>query len=391
MGFFESYIACLEKLYPETARVFDFKTRVSPNLICPETVKVPLALKDEAERIVRAFFALRSLPDRALELESIAPPIIDPGNTSVLMSYDFHVDESGHLRLIEINTNAAMSLITDSIHEAKKVENPFSNDFRNDIIESFREEARAAGSGFQRVAIVDEKPEEQRLLIEFLIYKELFDRAGCDSRVRDVSDLRFENGRLIDVDDRSPIDLVYNRHTDFYFRTDACAALRMATQARAATITPHPHEYRLLADKERLLELSKPGMIDALTISESHRHTIRAALIPTVELASLGDADAIWSNRKKWFFKPKRSFGGKAVYRGATITRSMFEQVLRGEFLAQEYVRAPHVLVSGEEFKYDLRFFAYRDHIQLACARVYKGQATNAQSPGGGIAALEWV
>ena len=48
-------------------------------------------------------------------------------------------------------------------------------------------------------------------------------------------------------------------------------------------------------------------------------------------------------------------------------------------------------LVSGEEYKFDLRFYVYRDALQLMVARVYQGQVTNLRTPGGGFAAVRVV
>ena len=105
------------------------------------------------------------------------------------------------------------------------------------------------------------------------------------------------------------------------------------------------------------------------------------------------DPVALWSERKRWFFKPRRSHGGKAVYRGSSMSRGTFDSILAGDYLAQEMVPPPVVSFAGEEepLKYDLRFYAYRDRVQLACARLYRGQMTNAQSLGGGIAPIRWT
>ena len=139
------------------------------------------------------------------------------------------------------------------------------------------------------------------------------------------------------------------------------------------------------------MELSRPGAIEALALSSEEHATLAATLLRTLPIKDFTDHQQLWSERKKWFFKTEHSFGGKAAYRGSSIARPVFAQILAGPYLAQEYVPAPAVKVGSEEFKYDLRFFVYRDRIQLACARLYKGQMTNSQTPGGGIAAIDWI
>ena len=44
-----------------------------------------------------------------------------------------------------------------------------------------------------------------------------------------------------------------------------------------------------------------------------------------------------------------------------------------------------------ENWKFDLRFFTYRDQIQLAVARSYQGQVTNFSSRYGGLTAVEFI
>lgn len=395
MDFFARYLKQLEAHYPETARTVDLKARISPLLFCPHKLQLPQSVAKEAQEIVRAFFALRSLTKRDQELSARSPEVIDPGNTSVLMSYDFHIDDAGRLRLIEINTNASAGLLADLLYEVQSLKNPFSESFHNEIVRCFAHEAELAlpGRKIQRALVVDENPIEQRQFTEFVMYSELFRHAGWRTDIVDPSELVFsdEDSELRYQNER--IDLVYNRHTDFYFETPANTALRKAMMARSTCISPHPHEYRLLADKERLLELSKPGAIDSLPLSEGERAVIHSALIRTVDVHEFSSADDLWKERKRWFFKTKQSHGGKAAYRGSSMSRGTFENIMNGPYLAQEYIPAPTIKPEGteEEFKYDLRFFVYRDRIQLACARLYQGQMTNAQTPGGGLTAIEWV
>lgn len=396
MQFHRDFLSLLATRYPETARSLDLSERVSPLLICPEVVRLPGRLKAQAKAIVRAFFALRNTPDWFQPLQSLAPAVADPNHFSVLMSYDFHVDSKGDLRLIEINTNASLSLLVALLHEKQGVPNRFSPDFVGEIVECFRDEARLAGREVRRAAIVDESPEAQRLFVEFSMYRELFEKRGWSTEILDPRQLDFERGGLEFAGEK--IDLIYNRHTDFYLQTDETRALREALANRSACVTPHPHEYRLLADKARLLELSRPSLLDSSSLDEAHKAAIRSALIQTVEVDAF-EPDALWAERKKWFFKPSQSYGGKAVYRGTSLSRTTFnKQVLSGGYLAQENVPAPAIVIpiqddhekTSDEFKYDLRFYAYKDRIQLACARLYKGQTTNSQTLGGGAAVIDW-
>lgn len=397
MSFYETFLSTFETQYPETARALVLRERLTPLLFCPVAVKLSRQLADQAMTFAQAAFALRQIETRRRSLEALTPPTLDPGNFSALMSYDFHVAGDGRLRLIEINTNAGMSLMADLLYQLNGLPNRFGENFQREIVETFKSEFTLAFPSrerrLERIAIVDEAPESQKLLVEFYAFRELFGREGIETLIADPGEMEFADGELRLGGKR--VDLVYDRDTDFYLESERSHALLAAMMARAACITPHPHEYRLLADKERLMELASPGAIEALALSDEHKAALRSAIIPAYSVQEIKDPDELWSRRKKLFFKPKRSYGGKAAYRGASISRPVFAQILAGDYLAQEYVPPSTLTIPVEEkpteFKYDLRFYAYQDRIQLACARLYQGQMTNSHTPGGGIAAIEWV
>ncbi len=395
INFYDAFFKQAAADYPQTMASFNLRERLSTNLLSPHVTELPKALRSQAEDVVKAYFELRQLNTWQDRLKDLSPAVPDPGNTSVLMSYDFHVDASSQLRLIEINTNASMSTIADLSYRAHGLKNDFEldRDFRTDLLDCFEQEFREAcgqNRKLKTIAIVDENPETQRLFAEFKLFQELFATRGWAAHFFDPSELKFENGALFGRG--LEIDFVYNRDTDFYFTHPRTSALRQAMEAKAVCISPHPYEYRLLADKERLLELSDDSILSSLDLSESARSAIQKSLIRTVDLKSF-DPDELWTNRKKYFFKPRNSHGGKAVYRGSSMSKTTYQQILGRDYLVQEMV--PPALLKfknePEEFKSGLRFYVYRDRIQLACARLYRGQMTNAQTPGGGVSVINWT
>lgn len=392
MEFYEAYLSRLVSHFPETAAKIDLRQRISSNLTSPNLLTLKSSLREQAKEIVRAFDEIRELRPRSQALEAISPVVIDPKNYSVLMSFDFHVDENDQLKLIEINTNASSSLIVDNSYGVRGLPNGFTASFPETIMSSFEVEHSLCrpGEKLQHVAIIDEKPEEQRLYAEFELFAELFRKRGYKVSIADPSELKFDNGRLR-TNASEAIDLVYNRHTDFYLEEPQNAHLKRAFEERSTCFSPNPHEYRLLADKDRLLELAQPGGVESLAISEKAKNSVRGCLLETREVKSF-EPQELWAQRKQWFFKPRRSFGGKAVYRGDAVRRSAFELILKEDFVVQKYVPPQTVLVSEDlEFKTDLRFYSYRGEIQSACARLYRGQTTNAQTPGGGITPIAWI
>lgn len=403
---YADFLARLALEYPKTAKEFDVRSLVIPTLIAPQPFKVPGASpekwNDEAKRLVFLFHnrlrngeGASNLAQVQLEkLRSTSPALSKPPHASVLMSYDFHVDfledPAGRLKLIEINTNASMSLLaalmvdgSGSNLSSRALADQFAADFASDL-------KLATGRSLQgaHIAIIDEEPAKQKMYIEFLLYKELLERHGAKVVICDRRELEMRDGKLWAAQ-IGPIDLIYNRSTDFYFEEPESQALREALALNAAVITPNPYDYRLLADKNRLVEWSGDGELESLYgIPTSEANEIRHALLRTREVTP-ENAEQLWKERKKLMFKPRTAYGGKGVYRGSSISRGAFDGVVQSGALAQEFVPAPTLKIGDNEFKYDLRFFAYQDQIRLACARLYQGQTTNATTPGGGLAVLK--
>lgn len=412
----DEFLARLAIEYPKTAKENDVRSLVIPSLISRTALALPRKWRDEAERLVSVFYnGIRENHARSEELRAEEPVLPKTPNASVLMSYDFHVDFSkdptGQLRLIEINTNASMSLLIDLMNGERGLEpledttksgslRCFGRRARELLMDDFAEELLCAqhrprfeiskALNGAKIAIVDDEPEKQKLYIEFLLYKELFEKRGAECMVADRRDLEMRDGKLW-AGAVGPIDLVYNRATDFYFEEEASKPLREAMMTGATVITPNPYDYRMLADKNRLVEWSREGQLESVYgLAQKDADLVRRALLRTREV-NLIDHETLWKERKGLMFKPRNAYGGKGVYRGSSISRGAFDGVIASDSLAQDFVPAPTTKIDGVEFKYDLRFFAFRDYVHVACARLYQGQMTNATTPGGGVTSIRWV
>jgi len=190
-------------------------------------------------------------------------------------------------------------------------------------------------------------------------------------------------------------DLVYNRSTDFYFEAESSASLREAHLKNLACITPNPHEYWLLADKERLIQFGSDSFWNKIGGSGADREAISKVLIPTFEKSQFASTDEIWEQRKTLFFKPKRSHGGKSVYRGESVSRKVFERLMLEDILIQKFQPAQKFPTDDERsvlnnWKFDVRFYVYQDRIQMCVARAYQGQVTNFASPLGGFTFVQF-
>lgn len=116
----------------------------------------------------------------------------------------------------------------------------------------------------------------------------------------------------------------------------------------------------------------------------------RLQSIPQTRLVTPENADALWQDRRQLFFKPVSGHGGKAVYRGDKLTKSVWADITQADYVAQALAtpstRMIHLDGVPTPRKVDLRLYTYAAQPLLVAARVYQGQTTNFRTPGGGFA-----
>lgn len=359
--------------------------------VTPKQVEDMRALIGAVESVV----ATPAYREAVLTADSPIAARVTPG---VFLGYDFHLGEQGP-RLIEINTNAGGALLNVYLARAQKACCPEMRGLttgplplatlEEQFIAMFRNEWKLAGheSALTRVAIVDQAPTTQYLYPEFVLFQALFRRHGIEAHIADAAELSVRNGRL--WHDGQRIDLVYNRLTDFSLTEAAHAPLREAWEQNLTVVTPHPRAHALYANKRNLILLTDAQWLRDAGIPNA---TIDILLngIARTRLVEPAQADSLWAERKRLFFKPAAGFGSKAVYRGDKLTKRVWEEILTGDYVSQELVTPGERLVQIETeamaLKYDVRNFVYAGTLQLLAARLYQGQATNFRTPGGGFA-----
>jgi len=339
--------------------------------------------------IITAIESVIAMPAYQAHALAQAPEIarLPVKSRGVFMGYDFHLTESGP-KLIEINTNAGGGLLNayllashGKVEEAARI--------RDEYVAMFREEWRLERgyAPLRRIAIVDENPAEQFLAPEFALFKELFEQHGIAAVVADPGEFESDGQQLLHAG--QPIDLIYNRLTDFALDATVNRKIRAIFESGGVVITPHPRAHALYADKRNLMQLSDDTALQALGVDESTRQTLLAGIPKTVAVTP-EQGEQFWAERKRWFFKPPAGFGSRAAYRGDKLTKRVFEEILHGGYIAQEIAPpAEYVVpVDGVEttMKADIRCYVYAGCIQLVAARLYQGQTTNFRTPGGGFA-----
>jgi hypothetical protein len=368
-----------------------------PHLFASLPVFVSRQHVDQMAAVIRAVEEVATLPAYREAALAWAPAIAhhEPGAAGAFIGYDFHLGAGGP-RLIEINTNAGGALLNAILARAQRsccaeIAAMVSGPVRADALEStlfdmFVAEWRRTGrAGLpRRVAIVDDAPERQFLYPEFLLFAQLFRRFGIEAEVRAPQELAFEDGVLRDAE--GPVDLVYNRLTDFALDAAEHAPLRAAYLADAAVITPHPRAHALYADKRNLSLLTDEERLRSWGVREATIAELQRG-IPRTLIVSASDGERLWAERRKLFFKPVAGYGSRAAYRGDKLTRRVWGEILAGTHVAQELV-APSERRIGPEtaMKLDVRNYVYDGRVQQLAARLYQGQTTNMRTAGGGFA-----
>ena len=346
--------------------------------------------------VVRALDRLSRNPEYRKQVYAQVPDVarFDPGHDAVMMCYDFHL--AGETpRLIEVNTNAGGGMLA-YLAQAPALpvdQQSLPAKFRERLLQTFSDEIKKHSAGAklkpERIAIIDENPTGQYLYPEMTAFADLFRAWGVPTEI--VEPRRLQASAEGVSFDGQPVDLVYNRHCDFYLESDEMSGLRQAYLANKVCLTPNPHMYGLLADKRRMILWADHAQRALWRMSGKERLLLDQVL-PTTSLLAELDLQQVWSDRKQFVFKPVDGFGSRGVLVGEKISRKRFDQLPVTAILAQELVPPSLTeVVEQGAMKTDLRLYAYRNRVLGVTARLYKGQVTNMRTPGGGFARVRIV
>ena len=347
-------------------------------------------------KVVRALDRLSRNPAYREQVDAEVPDVarFDPGHDAVMMCYDFHLDAEMP-RLIEVNTNAGGGMLAILAHDPALPadQRSLSAKLRKRLLQTFSDEIKKYSAGTrlkpERMAIIDEDPPGQHLYPEMVAFADLFRAWGVPAEIVEPQQLQASaDGVSLDG---QPVDLVYNRHCDFYLASDEMAGLRQAYLAGKVCLTPNPHMYGLLADKRRMILWSDTACRAAWHLPGADDRLLDQIVPGTWLLAGLEPQQA-WSDRKQLIFKPVDRFGGKGVLLGEKISRKRFEQLPAATTLVQEMI-PPSMTESVDQvpMKTDLRLYAYHNRVLGVTARLYRGPVTNMQTPGGGFARVRII
>jgi hypothetical protein len=375
-------------------------TLTRPHLFSSTLVFLSSEMAQTIAQMVTAIERVVALPGYRAQALARAPAIAQHafGPSGACMGFDFHLGASGP-QLIEVNTNAGGALLNVALARAQRScceamdwafpPKPQTDTLEQTVLAMFQTEWRLQRdtAPLRSILIVDDDPAAQYLAPEFELFRQLFARAGLSAAIADPSDLNWRDGKLWHAG--IPVDMVYNRVTDFYLDAPSHLALRQAYEAGAVVLTPDPHAHALYADKRNLIVLGQDEQLAAWGASAADRSLLQAG-VPQTELVTPEHADDLWARRRQLFFKPVAGFGAKAAYRGDKLTRRVWAEILDGDFVAQALVAPGQRLIEVDgaltDLKFDIRAYTYAGQVQLLAARMYAGQTTNFRTEGGGFA-----
>ncbi len=389
----------------ESGDLYRMITTERPHLFADSAVFLNQACLDKQLEIIAALEQVIAMPAYQESVLAYAPNTAQflPKAQGVFVGYDFHIAPEGP-KLIEINSNAGGALINALLIRVQNVcceqvggLQPGQVFFQLQvikqpedlIIEMFFQEwqAERGEEPLRRIAIVDDEPQSQYMLPEFILFKHLFAQQSIDTVICDPCELAYRDGAL--WHGTLKVDLVYNRLTDFGLEDVKQLALREAYLAGDVVLTPHPRNHALYADKRNLVLLCDDDFLQRIGVAAKYREILSLGIAHT-QLVNPQESEELWAKRKKLFFKPAKGFGSKAAYRGDKLTQQVFSYILQHDYVAQTLVKPSERQLEIEHgvvnLKLDLRHYAYRGQTQLVCARLYQGQTTNFRTPGGGFA-----
>lgn len=385
---------------PSLHGLLDTVLKTRANLFSSSVVFISEKVQAQIRATVQAIERVAALPGYQAQALARANPVahFDFGPQSVCMGYDFHLSRQGP-QLIEINTNAGGLLLNAALARAQEaccaelggafVTSQRQSALTRTIFDMFASEwqRQRGNQPWRNVLIVDSAPQAQYLAPEFELFRQLFAAQGLQAWIADPTELHWQGDQLLHQG--TPVDMVYNRLTDFYLEEPAHQALRQAYEAGAVVLTPHPRAHALLANKRNLIALSQQPLLAAWGAASADRQLL-ATHVPTTRLVTPERADELWAQRRQLFFKPVAGYGAKAAYRGDKLTKRVWAEILAGDFVAQALVPPSERLIEVDgvatDLKFDLRAFTYAGEVQLLAARIYSGQTTNFRTPGGGFA-----
>ncbi len=289
------------------------------------------------------------------ELEALI--LRDPGyhcNIPIARIDIFYHEETGDFRFCEFNTDG-----TSAMNEDRELNTAFEHsrafqEFRRihplhsfELFDTWVEEAlklyrEYAGDkeALPSVAIVDFM--ENATTNEFLIFRERFEKKGCQTVLCDIRKLRWDGKNCLS-EDGTKIDLIYRRAvtSDILAHFDEVTDFLSAVRAGAVCLLG---DFRTQIVHNKILFKILHMPETKRLLSGEEKTFIRAHVPLTISLDELDDPAYAWvkkdaySRKDNWIIKPEDSYGSLGVHAGVELEDQEAWNRLLDESRGQHYI-----------------------------------------------------
>lgn len=244
-------------------------------------------------------------------------------------------------------------------------------------------EYRGDATAIPRVAIVDFL--ENATINEFYIFKEAFEKRGCETVICDVRSLQFDKEHCM-TEDGMVIDLVYRRAvtSDILSHMEESQAFLDAFRSGSLCVLG---DFRTQIVHNKILYKILHMEQTQNFLTAAQREFVRAHIPLTMSLGELFDGkhdrlrEQVLNEKDHWIIKPEDSYGSKGVHAGVELETKEQWQAAVYEAKDQPYVlqefctpyRLDNLVVSGKEC-------CWTDTSNLTGLFVYNGQFTGIYS-----------
>jgi len=362
---------------------------------------VSAATLKEIATFIQVFEAITTRPTWQEGVTRSRPEVFRAGKreTCFFSAWDFHLPPDGPWQVIEFNDNGSGLLYAGFINCAMYdllspeeretiIPPPSFEELRGNLKRMVRREATEFfGSIPDGLFLILDDPESLKrgkFLREMEMLRELLREEGLAADVGAVTDLRWQNDRLLFAG--KPVVFIVNRSTDFFFAAETSLQLRTAFSTGNVYIAPNPFTYATRSDK-RLLEFLSNSECDAEFGIRPEERVVLNAHVPATHLLRSENIDAIVANKEEFVFKPIHSHASRGFLPSAKVGRSRLNRLVKkGEgYVSQKIVGRPKMgLDDGSSVWIDLRVWAYRGELTLLSGRAsVRGDSLDLSPPGG--------
>ncbi|MBY4675472.1 hypothetical protein [Marinobacterium arenosum] len=369
---------------------------------------IPQSVLDEVDRFIETF---ERVTTRKAWIDTVlqqAPESARQRRAEVCFfsAWDLHLPENqpADWKLIEFNDNGSGFLFAAQINRLYFEQ--FLSDTQPAVAEPLRypqfyqligemiaqEAALFFGSrpdGLLLILDDQESLERGKFRSEHRLLADIAQADGWQSAIASPERLEWAGDRL--RVEGSPVALVVNRSTDFFWQDARFSALLEAYRSSRVYVAPNPFSYATRSDKQLLQYLSRPDWDLELGIEPDER-TLLNRHLPASYRLSRDNLDQLAATKEELVFKPCHGHAGLGVLDRQQVGRHRLQRLLaKGHcYMAQQIAPKSRLLLSPEQPLWcDLRVWAYRGRRYQISGRASRNERRlDLQPPGGWLPTL---